>query len=283
VRRSVGIAVAFARGVMLGRVRAGVLVVGGLALFAAHAHGEPVVAHAQLTTTTPELLREGNTAALAGDWQRVADLVGPLFQHALAPAHLAEAHRLAGLAAFFQQRSDDAESHFLAYLRIDLDGRLDAALYPPEVVTFFNDVASRHAAELRALRLRPERSWWLTLLPPLGQVQNGDRAKAYVVGGVLGSLLVVNLTTYALLRSWCTHASGSAGGSLICNNGGDHRPEAAKLRPYNIASGVGVILVYAYGVYDGVQGYRQRSREQAIQPFAAVSASSGVVGVAGSF
>jgi hypothetical protein len=117
------------------------------------------LAHAQPGATTSDLLREGNTAALAGDWQRVADLVGPLLQHPLAQADLGEAHRLAGLAAFFRQRSDDAESHFLAYLRIELDGTLDVALYPPEVVTFFSDVASRHAAELRALRTRRKRTW----------------------------------------------------------------------------------------------------------------------------
>src|SRR6185295_19835054 len=105
-------------------------------------------------------------------------LVDPLLRQQLPPGDLAEAHRLAGIAAFFAQRNTDAETHFLAYLRIDLDGRLDPALYPPDVVAFFNDVASRHAAELRAQRAAlPKRSWWLTLLPPLGQRQNGDRTK----------------------------------------------------------------------------------------------------------
>src|SRR6185295_11388479 len=138
-------------------------------------------------------------------------LVDPLLRQQLPPGDLAEAHRLAGIAAFFAQRNTDAETHFLAYLRIDLDGRLDPALYPPEVVAFFNDVASRHAAELRALRNRPTRSWYLTLVPPFGQFQNGERVKGYVVGGVLGTLLAVNLTTYALLRSWCEHTRGATG------------------------------------------------------------------------
>lgn len=241
------------------------------------------LAHAQPGATTSALLRDGNTAALAGEWQHVADLVGPLLQHPLAQADLGEAHRLAGLAAFFLQRPSDAERHFLAYLQIELDGRLDPALYPPEVVTFFSDVASRHAAALHALRARQQRSWYLSLLPPFGQLQNGDRVKAYVVGGLLGGFLVVNLTTYVYLRSWCNHTSGSAGGSWVCNNGGNHRHEAARLRPYNIVSGIGAILAYAYGVYDGVQGYRRRSREYAFEPFASISASSGVVGITGSF
>jgi hypothetical protein len=170
-------------------------------------------------------------------------------------------------------------------LRVDLDGRLDPALYPPEVVGFFNDVESRHAAELRALRFAPHRSWLLTLLPPIGQFQNGDRTKAYVLGGALGALLIADLATYYYLRAWCEHTDGIAGGGLSCYDGGDHNHAAARLRPWNIASGVGFLVVYAYGVYDGVRGYRQRSREreQALQPFVTASRDDRVFGIAGSF
>lgn len=253
------------------------LVVAAIAVWTAAAQAQP-------GNTTSDLLRTGNTAALAGDWGRVAEVIDPLLEQQLAKGDLGEAHRLAGLAAFFLKRSGDAEDHFLAYLRIEPDARLDPALYPPEVVVFFNDVTSRHAAELHALRTqRTPRSWWLTLVPPFGQFQNDDRTKGYVIGGMLGGLLVANLASYALLRSWCNHTSGPAGGSLICNNGGDHRHEAARLRPYNVASGIGVILVYAYGVYDGVQGYRRHSRKSALRPVATVSSSGGLVGLAGRF
>lgn len=241
------------------------------------------LAAAQPGATTSEVLRAGNNAALAGDWSRVKQLVDPLLGRRLAPSDLGEAHRLAGIAAFFQQRSDLAEGHFVAYLRIDLDGRLDPALYPPDVVSFFNDVASRHAADLRALRNRPTRSWYLTLVPPFGQFQNGDRTKGYVIGGLLGALLVTNLTTYALLRQWCEHTQGTSGGGLTCNDPSDHNRAAAQIRPYNIASGFGAIAVYLFGVYDGIQGYRQRTREQALQPFARVSPDGSVVGISGSF
>jgi hypothetical protein len=237
--------------------------------------------------STSQILRDGNTAALAGDWPRVSQRIAPLLHRQLALADLAEAYRLAGLAAFFEQRTEVAESRFLGYLRIDLDGRLDPALYPPEVVAFFNDVASRHAAELQALRSAPKRSWLLTLLPPIGQLQNGEPIKAYVLGGALGALLITNLTTYYYLRAWCEHTDGTAGGGLSCYDGGPTQPDrnhaAARLRPWNIASGIGFLVVYAYGVYDGVRGYRQRSREQAIQPFVAASAGNHVLGVAGSF
>lgn len=242
-------------------------------------------ANAQPGLTTSEALREGNTAAMAGDWSRVSSLVEPLLHHELAPADLGEAHRLAGIAAFFQQRTSVAEDHFLAYLRIDFDGRLDPALYPPEVVAFFNDIASRHAAELRALRNTPTRHWLLNLLPPGGQLQNGDRTKAYVLGGLLGALLAVNLTTYGLLRSWCDDTDGKAGGALTCTHGGNHTHAAREIRPFNIASGIGFIVTYAFGVYDGALGYQRRSREQAIQPFVAAPNDRGgtVVGISGTF
>ena len=241
------------------------------------------LAHAQPGQTTSAALRDGNIAATAGDWQRVAQLVEPLFQRPLVPADLAESHRLAGLAAFFGSRNDAAEHHFLAYLRLDLDGRLDPALYPPEAVAFFNDVASRHAAELRALRTRPKRSWYLTLLPPVGQFQNGERTKGYVLGAALGTFLATNLTTYLILRSWCDHTDGPSGGGLTCDDGKDHRSGAAKLRPINIASGIGFLAIYAFGVYDGVQGYRRHSHEKAILPFVSVSSENSVLGFAGSF
>jgi hypothetical protein len=254
----------------------------GVALWvwAAAAHAEPGAAPS-------DVLREGNAAALAGDWRRVAELVDPLLRQQLPLTDLAEAHRLAGIAAFFAQRVADAERHFLAYLRSDLDGRLDPALYPPDVVAFFGDVASRHGAELRARHAPPKRrSWLYTLAPPFGQLQNDDRIKAYVIGGLLGALLITNLTTYAYLRSWCDHTDGPSGGGLTCSDGpGGHdgTQAAQRLRPINIASGIGFWVVYGFGVYDGIRGYRRVSREQTLQPYVSVSTDGQVLGVAGRF
>jgi hypothetical protein len=249
--------------------------------------GLAAAAHAQPGRPASDVLREGNTAALAGDWQRVAGLVDPLLRQELATADLAEAHRLAGIAAFFAQRSAGAEQHFITYLRIDPDGRLDPALYPPDVVAFFNDVASRHAAELHALRAPPHRpSWLFTLIPPVGQYLNGDHTKAYVLGGLLGALLITNLTTYAYLRAWCDHTDGSSGGALTCSDGpGGHDAThaAQRLRPFNIASGISFWVVYAFGVYDGIRGYRRVSREQAFQPYVTLSTEGSIVGISARF
>lgn len=234
------------------------------------------VAHAQ---TPADVLREGNTAAAQGDWQRVSTLVDPLLERQLPPADLAEAYRLAGIAAFFQNRKTDAERYFLDYLRIELDGRLDPALYPPEVVNYFNDVRALHDAELRKRRPKARRYWLLNLIPPGGQIQNGDKTKAYIIGGALGAFAITNVTTFFVLRSWCKEVSGSGGSSVTCDDDKDRSSKASTLRVINIASGVGLILTYAYGVYDGVKGYRRESP----QPFVAPASGGGVVGVFGSF
>lgn len=230
-----------------------------------------------------DVLREGNAAATAGDWATVRALIEPLLRGQLADADLGEAHRLAGLAALFQARAPDAEQHFLAYLRIDLDGQLDPALYPPEAILFFNDVRAKHGAELRARRPVARRYFVLNLLPPAGQFQNGERTKGFIVGGLVAGFAVANVTSFLLLRSWCTRTTEAGGSGLLCDETADRTTSAGYARAINLASGVGLILTYAYGVVDGVQGYRRRTRTHALQPVIATHGDTGFVGVAGTF
>jgi hypothetical protein len=227
-----------------------------------------------------DALRDANGAAAAGDWARVATLVDPLLRGSLPRADLAEAYRLSGMAAFYLQRRDLAEAHFLAYLKLDLDGRLDPALYPPEVVGFFDEVRTKHQAELRARRPKARSYWLLNLIPPGGQIQNHQRGKAWVIGGLLGALAIGNVTTYLVLRSWCTRVSGGAGSSVTCDDGGDHARSASTLRGVNVATGIGLIAAYAYGVYDGARNYR---RQESLGPFVAGAPGGGIAGIGGSF
>lgn len=228
-----------------------------------------------------DALRDGNTAAQTGDWARVSILIEPLLRTQLPPVDLAEAHRLAGLAAFYQQRLPSAEQHFLAYLKIELDGRLDPALYQPEVVSFFEDVKQRHSAELRALRPKQRRYWLLNLVPPGGQIQNGDKVKAIVVGSALGAFAIGNVTTYLVLRSWCKKVAGDHGSSVTCDEPKDRSASAGTLRTLNIVSGIGLIATYAYGVYDGMSGYLRQSKRAA--PYMSPTEGGGMIGIVGSF
>jgi hypothetical protein len=230
----------------------------------------------QPTQPVTRTLQDANAAAIAGDWAKVAELVDPLlgqpFGGPVAMADVAEAHRLAGLAAFFQHRSVDADDHFLRYLKLDLDARLDPALVPPEAVTFFEDVRARHAAELRALRPRPRSKRYLVLelLPPFGQIQNGEHTKAWLLGAALGGFAIANVSSYLVLRDWCSSSDKT------CD---PHARAADTLRTVNLVSGIGLLATYAYGVYDGVVEYRR----QTVSPFLSPASSGGIVGLSGTF
>lgn len=248
-----------------------------LLLCAGVAHGQP---SEQVPADPAVALREANAAANAGDWARVAAFVQPLLARQLERTDLAEAHRLAGIAALLADPRDEAmaEQHFLAYLRIDLDAHLDPALYPPDVVNFFNDVRVRHAAELKALRPK-KRYAVLAVIPPFAQFQNGDRTKGIVIGSLLGAFAITNVTTYLVLRRWCTHVEREGLGSSTCDENTDRAHTAATLRGLNIAAGVGLIVTYLYGVYDGVRGYRRETRERALVPYAASTDGGAMFGV----
>ncbi|HEX4453189.1 MAG TPA: hypothetical protein VH143_20095 [Kofleriaceae bacterium] len=227
------------------------------------------VASAQPGLDPASALHDANAAAGAGDWARVTALTVPVMSSP-GTADRAEAFRLHGLAAFFENRKDVAERDFVMYLRLDPDGHLDPALYPPEAITFFDDVHARHAPELRRL---PKRYAVLTLLPPFAQFQNGDRTKGWVITGLLGAFAAANITTYFVLRSWCHD-----GGDTCDRSGANHFSAAQRLEVVNIVAGVALIGTYLYGVYDGVANYRARS-----QLYVMPESGGATVGIAGSF
>ncbi|HRC55983.1 MAG TPA: hypothetical protein PKU97_08660, partial [Kofleriaceae bacterium] len=193
-----------------------------------------------------------------------------LLDQRLGPADQAEIHRLRGLAAFFGQRLPLAESELLAYLRLDADAHLDPATVPPEAVTYFESVQAKHRAELRTLRAqraRTRKSLWVALVPVAGQLQNGERGKAWLVGASLTALVAINLASYVTLRRWCDEASGT------CDGGGtDHSDAAPKVMAVNWASGAGLLVVSGLAMYDGVSGYRR-------SPTLAPNVGAGTVGV----
>ncbi len=227
-------------------------------------------------TASTDPLAAAAEALLAGDYQDALAHADPAA--ATTTTDRAEAHRLRGLAHFFLEQFDAAEVDFVAYLKLDLDAGLDPSQYPPEAVTFFEDVRSRHAAELRALRPR-QRQWrLLNLLPPGGQIQNRAYTKAWVIGGAELVLAATNLTSYLVLRSWCKRDD------FTCVSDGSDVPEAARrLRTVNYLSGVALIGVYVYGVIDGFRGFRKSSRERQPAVTAAPVEGGVVVGASLSF
>ena len=235
----------------------------------------PAIAIADPSTT----LRDANGAASSNDWARVQQLVGPLLAGQMSRTDEAEAHRLAGLAAFFTNRYDEADAQFLAYMKLELDGQLDPVVYPPEVIAFFVNVRQRHDAELRALRPKPKGSIFLSLLPPAGQFQNHQPTKGIVVGSLLGAFLTTQIVTYAVLSKWCTVDAGPSGSKATCDDSGNHASTANNLRTVNLLAGVGFVATYLYGVYDGVSTYRKRRREMSMMPYMTTSPTSSTIGL----
>src|SRR5690606_22185168 len=102
-------------------------------------------------------------------------------------------------------------------------------------------------------------------------------------GSMLGAFAITNVTTYFVLKSWCTRVSREGLTSATCDEDNSRAGTAARLRALNLAAGAGLILTYVYGVYDGVRGYRRESRERALVPYASSTTDSMVVGVRMSF
>lgn len=223
------------------------LVALAIALVASAAAAQPAAPSATAT------VEAANRALAAGDWDGAAALLAPLDPDALAGPDRAEVHRIRGVAAFFLGRHADAERELVAYLKLDLDARLDPATTPPEAVTFFEDVRARHGAELRAMRPPAQPRRWIgaAFLPPYGQFQNGDRAKGWAIAGTGVALIGANVGTYLMLRSWCDESTG------VCT---DRTDAARRMRTVNLVTGAGVAAVYLYGVIDGLVGYRAASR-----------------------
>jgi len=223
-----------------------------VALFA---HGT----RASAAPTTAETLREASAALTAGDHARAAQLAGPLVGAQVDRADRSEAWRVYGLALFFLGRTAEAEAALVEHMKLEPDTHLDPARFPPEVIVFFEDVRSRHAAEIGGSRGRPDtpREKAKNLFPPWGQIQNGEHGKAIAIGAAELLLLATNITTAALLYRWC------GTGAVTCHIGQQsRRDQAIQARRINIASAALLVATYAYGVIDGFYHHGRRRGER---------------------
>jgi hypothetical protein len=178
----------------------------------------------------------------------------------LEPDVRAEGWRIYGLALFFLDRKTEAEHALFEFLKRSPDAVLDPALVPPEAIRFFEDVRLAHEEELVKYRPRPKRKryWALTLVPPAGQFQNGDRAKGWIISGLGVALIATNVATYLTIRGWCDNSDDTCEDDA----GNDRAEDARKWRRVNYAAGAGLIALYLYGVVDGYYGHRNRVAEE---------------------
>ena len=243
-----------------------VVALAGLALpsaFAAEAASEkpdsPATASEGATSpragTGPELspskdLPPDATAALVrasaayeyGDMNQVVESARPVAE-GLLPAtgdEQIQAFRLLGIGLYLTNRPLGAESAFTELLRKDPRARLDPTSTRPELVAFFESLRHKQIARQRSTR----KLYW-NFIPPVGQFQNDDHVKGWLVLGVGVASAATCATSFVLFKKWQQHDGTSA-----------HPATAQTLRNIvNPISGGILIATYLYGVLDGLIGY----------------------------
>ncbi len=213
----------------------------------------------------------------AGDAASAARLAGAVARDAtLGRADRGEANLVYGLALLALGLADEADATLFQYLVLHPDAHLEPTLYSPETVLFLEQVRERHAAALRRLRPRPvkRRHAALSLLPPAGQFQNGDRRKGIALGVIEFLLAATNVATYALLNDRCTEADG------LCGTAPGEPPDDARtLQRVNLLSGSLLAGVIGYGIIDAFAGHRRLdAAERATITVAVVPRELAVVG-----
>ena len=177
------------------------------------------------TSAAQESYMRGKNAFDRGEFARAAELLQPL----LYPEpklqtwqQTVEVRRLLGISYLFQRQEDNAREEFRKLLQVQPDYKLDPRLDPPEVVDFFNSVRKDHEEELSSLeakretaekrakedcsraRLEPvvverrvgRNSYFVNFLPfGAGQLQNGQKQKAWTLLSVEATLATVSIGT----------------------------------------------------------------------------------------
>jgi len=196
-----------------------------------------------------------------GNYERVVGRLRPIVEALELSRELPEkadrleALRVYGIACTLTGRRTAAEGAFLLLLREEPSTRLDPAFVRPEAVAYFEEVRSRHRAELLAAYRKNRRPyyWALDLIPLAGQLQNRQWRKAIAFGAIDLVLLGTNITTGVLLDRY----AGSDGSFR-------HHPGVyGPLSGVNFAS-FGLLLgVAAGGIIDAfVVGVRRRDRDR---------------------
>jgi hypothetical protein len=181
-----------------------------------------------------------------GDMVQVVDSARPVAEGTLASTieQRARALRFLGIGLFLTNRSLGAENAFAELLRVDPAARLDPTTARPEVVAFFENIRRQHTARERA-----NRTFIWNFLPPVGQFQNGDSVKGWIVGGVEFFALGAFVSSRLTLDAW--HNPDNTYGKPE----GSRTDEARVLMVVQYASAGVLAATYLYGVIDGIVHY----------------------------
>ncbi len=240
-------------------------------------------AFAARANPTQDLLR-ARAEFERGEYLRTVEILEPqLFPEVKIsdPDELLDAYLLVGVSHYFLEQREEARRAFQALLSQDPDYELDAVLYPPDLVGFFNAIKSEQKElldELRKAREKErrleeerrrlgrtiviEREYYdpkpgLNWVPfGVGQFKNGQPGKGrffLVAEGALAGVSV-GIATYLWLRY---------GPGLPLD-----RPEpddvdlVQSLQVVQIGTGGLFLLVYAWGVVDAYANQKPRVLEK---------------------
>jgi len=207
----------------------------------------PARASDQAPSNAFAALVRAEAAYAYGDMVQVVDAARPVAEGTLSSSveQRARALRFLGIGLFLTNRALGAENAFAELLRVDPAARLDPTTARPEVVAFFENIRHQHVARERASR---HLIW--NFLPPVGQFQNGDSVKGWIVGSVELASLATMVSSRLINYSW--HNSDNTYGP-----GGSHDSAARELRVAEWASAGVLAAAYIYGVVDGIVRYYQ--------------------------
>ncbi len=202
---------------------------------------------ASLPASAAAALVRATAAYEYGDMLQVVEATRPVVEGTLRarPEQRAQALRLLGIGLYLTNRPLGAENAFSQLLRLDPEARLDPTITRPEVVAFFETIRQQHRARERS-------SQWFgwNFLPPVGQFQNGDHAKAWILLGVETASLATFATTGLLLRDRCKPDG-------TCGAGGSWGQTAKQMRTLNWISAGVLAASYIYGVIDGIHNFNR--------------------------
>lgn len=205
----------------------------------AASHNARPAAKAPAPETAAAALLRAVAAYEYGDMNQVVEAARPVAE-GLLPASSDEhtrALRLLGMGLYLTNRPRGAEIAFTELLRKDRHARLDPTNTRPELVAFFEN--------LRRQELTHRRRFIWNFVPPVGQFQNEDDTKGWVILGVGVASFATMTTSFFVLKSWEKDGHTFPG----------HASTARTLKIVNWAAAGVLAATYLYGVVDGLVGY----------------------------
>jgi len=151
-----------------------------------------------------------------------------------------KAYQYLGICYYILDQKLAAENEFRAILRTEPHYSLDPLFTPPQIVDFFNGLKREIGMEVQRRRAL----FYLNFVPfGVGQFQNGQKAKGYVLLGVEGTALLTNLVTYYARKTMETSPDVYSKEDIKSAN----RLQDAQLIAFWVFVGTGV-----YGIVDAV-------------------------------